>query len=61
MAVDCFFAICAIIVGNRLRTIGGLLKQLNYAGERNRKKDQELIKYCYLAHLNVLEYAKQFD
>lgn len=55
MATDCFFAISAIILGNRFVTIGGLLKMLNYAGERDRKKDQEIIKCCYLMHLEVME------
>lgn len=55
MATDCFFAISAVILGNRFKTIGGLLTLLNYSGERDRKKDQELIRYCYLMHLEVLQ------
>ena len=54
MATDSFFAIAVVILGMRFATIAGLLKQLNYSGERNRKKDQELIKYCYQMHLDVL-------
>lgn len=55
MASDCFFAISAVILGNRFKTIGGLLTLLNYSGERDRKKDQELIRYCYLMHLEVMQ------
>lgn len=55
MATDCFFAITAIMLGNRFATMSGLMKLLNYEGERDRKKDQELIKYCYLMHLEVME------
>lgn len=52
---ECFFAMSVFIFGNRFATIKDLLKLLNYSGPRDKKKDKEIIKMCYMMHLELYE------
>lgn len=57
VASDCFFSLSSILMGHRFAAIGGILKLLNYKGERDSEGDMKIIKYCYLMHLDLLEWV----
>lgn len=52
---DCFFAMSVFIFGNRFATIKELLSLLNYSGERDKNKDKEILKMCYMMHTELLQ------
>lgn len=50
-----FIIFNVIILSNRFATITEILQMLNYPGERNRAKDQKIIKDSCNLHLEALE------
>lgn len=52
---DCFFFITSSMLESRFVTIKKVMQLLNYKGERNREKDREIMKFCYLMHMDVAE------
>lgn len=55
VAGDCFFAVSATILANRLKVMDNILKQLHFEGVRRRKKDQDIFRTCYEMHLEILQ------
>lgn len=55
LAEESFFISIVFVSSNRFATITEILQLLNYEGERDRKKDQRIIRDGYLMHVEVLE------
>lgn len=54
VASDLFFAIAIVIFAYRFSSISAIIRLLNYDGVRDRAKDQEIIKECYMMHLDLM-------
>lgn len=55
LAEETFFFFNVLILSNRFATITDILRLLNYSGERDRAKDQRILKDSYILHLEVLK------
>lgn len=55
LADDLFFIMNVLICSKRFETISEILQLLNYEGQRDRQKDQRILRDSYLMHLEVIE------
>lgn len=53
--IESFYVFCILILGHRFASIGNILSMLNYKGERDRRKDHEIICDAVKWHVEVFE------